>query len=275
MKGANWRHPYGPKSNINALDNHPVVHVAYSRRAGLRAMGRQGSADRGRMGIRRARRTRRRRVRLGRRVHARRQAPWPTPGRANFPHAESLRRRLRAHLAGDGVSAERLRRPRHDRQCLGVDDRLVLAEARGRRAEGVLHSGKSARRRRGGELRPLPAADQDSRARSSKAARISARRTTAAATARPRAMRRRSIRRRATSDFDASFEQESVMMSSKEEVRSRSDALRIISISVLAVSALLGWDSAMAQQTTGVPGSPSATTTIDGKVSSFAACVRW
>jgi formylglycine-generating enzyme required for sulfatase activity len=30
MKGANWRRPYGPKSNINALDNHPVVHVAYS-----------------------------------------------------------------------------------------------------------------------------------------------------------------------------------------------------------------------------------------------------
>jgi formylglycine-generating enzyme required for sulfatase activity len=30
LKGADWRHPYGPKSNINGLDNHPVVHVAYS-----------------------------------------------------------------------------------------------------------------------------------------------------------------------------------------------------------------------------------------------------
>ena len=30
LKGADWRHPYGPKSNINALDNHPVVHVSYS-----------------------------------------------------------------------------------------------------------------------------------------------------------------------------------------------------------------------------------------------------
>ncbi len=30
MKGADWRHPYGPRSNINVLDNHPVVHVAYS-----------------------------------------------------------------------------------------------------------------------------------------------------------------------------------------------------------------------------------------------------
>jgi formylglycine-generating enzyme len=28
MKGADWRHPYGPKSNINVLDGHPVVHVS-------------------------------------------------------------------------------------------------------------------------------------------------------------------------------------------------------------------------------------------------------
>ena len=44
------------------------------RRAGLREVGRQGSADRGRMGVCRARRARRRRVCLGRRVHARRPA---------------------------------------------------------------------------------------------------------------------------------------------------------------------------------------------------------
>jgi formylglycine-generating enzyme len=30
LKGADWRHPYGPNSNINALDNHPVVHVAFA-----------------------------------------------------------------------------------------------------------------------------------------------------------------------------------------------------------------------------------------------------
>jgi formylglycine-generating enzyme len=40
LKGADWRHPYGPKSNINHLDNHPVVHVtcgdalAYAQWAG-------------------------------------------------------------------------------------------------------------------------------------------------------------------------------------------------------------------------------------------------
>lgn len=27
--GANWRHPYGPRSSTSGLDNHPVVHVAF------------------------------------------------------------------------------------------------------------------------------------------------------------------------------------------------------------------------------------------------------
>src|SRR5580698_10955366 len=73
-----------------------------------------------------------------------------------------MRRRLRSHLAGDVVSAERLRRLRHDRQCLGVDLGLVVGEARAGCAKGVLRPGKSARRSRDGELRPLPAANQDS-----------------------------------------------------------------------------------------------------------------
>lgn len=29
-KGADWRHPLGPRSNINGLDSHPVVHIAYA-----------------------------------------------------------------------------------------------------------------------------------------------------------------------------------------------------------------------------------------------------
>jgi sulfatase modifying factor 1 len=29
MKGADWRHPYGPKSNIKGLDDHPVAHVSF------------------------------------------------------------------------------------------------------------------------------------------------------------------------------------------------------------------------------------------------------
>ena len=64
--GANWRHPYGPRSSISGLDDHPVVHIALPRCRGLCALGRQGAADRSRMGIRGARRPRRRRIRVGR-----------------------------------------------------------------------------------------------------------------------------------------------------------------------------------------------------------------
>jgi formylglycine-generating enzyme required for sulfatase activity len=30
VRGADWRHPLGPKSSIEGLENHPVVHVAYA-----------------------------------------------------------------------------------------------------------------------------------------------------------------------------------------------------------------------------------------------------
>jgi formylglycine-generating enzyme len=30
MKGADWRHPYGPRSNISGLGDHPVVHVSHA-----------------------------------------------------------------------------------------------------------------------------------------------------------------------------------------------------------------------------------------------------
>ena len=29
-EGADWRHPYGPDSSIDGLDDHPVVHIAHS-----------------------------------------------------------------------------------------------------------------------------------------------------------------------------------------------------------------------------------------------------
>ncbi len=45
-----------------------------------------------------------------------------------FSLAEPAMRRLRGHLADRKFSRQRLRPARHDRQCLGVDDRLVRRE---------------------------------------------------------------------------------------------------------------------------------------------------
>ena len=200
MKGADWRHPYGPKSNINVLDNHPVVHVsfadalAYATWAGkdLPTEAEWEFAARG--GLDGA------------------EFAWGnelTPGgkhmantwQGEFPGQNLMRRRLRAHLAGDGVSAERLWRPRHDRQCLGMDHRLVVGEARRpmRRRRAAFPKIRAAAARTRATTRASPTSKF--RARCSRAARISARRTTAAATGRPRVTPSRSIPRPAIVGF--------------------------------------------------------------------------
>ena len=55
-------------------------------------------------------------------------------------------RRLRAHITGHCIPAERVRLARHDRQRLGMDGRLVFAKASGGCSEGLLHSGEPTRR---------------------------------------------------------------------------------------------------------------------------------
>ena len=119
-------------------------------------MGRQGAADRSGMGVRRARRTGRRGVRLGRRVHAGRPAHGQhLAGRLS--EREPAHRRLGADLAGARLPAQRLRRPRHDRQRLGMDDRLVLDQARGRRSQGLLRARRTRAAPGRRQLRPAPA----------------------------------------------------------------------------------------------------------------------
>jgi arylsulfatase len=54
-------------------------------------------------------------------------------------------------------------------------------------------------------------------------------------------------------------------ISKKSEEASMSTCRWIANVSVLAVIAILGCSSALAQQATGAPGSPAATTTIDGR----------
>ena len=127
MKGANWRRPNGPKSTSTGSTT-------------IRSCTSPTRCDR----LCRAGPARicRRKPNGNSRRAAGSTAPniaWGdefTPGgrhmantwQGHFPTRIS-RGRLRADLAGHGLPAQRLRPLRHDRQCLGMDDRLVLAAA--------------------------------------------------------------------------------------------------------------------------------------------------
>ena len=204
FQGADWRHPCGPGQQHPRTRDHPVVQVAFatpglcSQQAGKdlpteaewEFAARGGSTAPSLPGATSSRPA---------------ASIWRTPGRVNF------RDRTSAQTASNAPrrsrrSRQRLRPARHDRQCLGMDDGLVFAEARGRCAEGVLHSPKS--RVVPKELRSLLDAGANPTSNSAQGdqgvGRTSARPTIAAATVPPRAMPSRSTPRRAMSPTSSS-----------------------------------------------------------------------
>ena len=129
---------------------------------GLCGMGGQGAADRGRVGVRRARRARRRGIRLGRRTRARRSRTWPTLAGRVSPRRTCATDGYHRTSPVGAFPAERLWPLRHDRQRLGMDERLVRAEQSAERPRLLRAHAQSARRRWAQSYDPAQPAISDS-----------------------------------------------------------------------------------------------------------------
>ena len=126
IKGANWRHPFGPQSDIKGKENYPVVEIAYpdaeayAKWAGKRLPTEAEFEFAARGGLSGKTYVWGDEFRPGREMDGQHMAGSISSERCG-------RRRLRRHRAGEIVSAEWLWALRHGGKRLGMVQRLVSA----------------------------------------------------------------------------------------------------------------------------------------------------
>ena len=91
--GANWRRPYGPRSSISGLDDHPVVHIAYRDAEAYAQWAGKRSRRKPNLNLPPAADWKTRNS-PGATSSSHPANGWPTSGRGDFSYENSLERRL-------------------------------------------------------------------------------------------------------------------------------------------------------------------------------------
>jgi formylglycine-generating enzyme required for sulfatase activity len=83
VKDANWRHPFGPQSDIKGKENYPVVHIAYPDAEAYAKWAGNVCRPKRSLNLRRAAGCQEKRT-CGAMIFVPAESGWPTRGRENF-----------------------------------------------------------------------------------------------------------------------------------------------------------------------------------------------